>query len=124
MNIEAVCEACGHEWFPYEDVEIRLPHEANLRCPECEEYTICFFPDAEMNKEILHRRYVLDYDQKIINAKAENETLTKERDEWKERHDKLFENNTKLSHALDKLATKLDQLGIEVDNNDRNPIAG
>jgi hypothetical protein len=124
ITLEATCEACGFDWNPYEDVEIRLPHEVNLRCPECGEYTLCFYPDAEMNKEILHRRYVLGYDEKITNAQTKNETLTKERDEWKERHDKLFENNTKLSIALDKLATKLDQLGVEVDNNDRNPLTG
>lgn len=122
---KADCEFCHHTWYPFENTghTIEPPIEILLECPKCEKNTVHFFADSKMRKEILHRKYVLGYDQKIETAKKKIETLTKERDEWKNNHDKLFENNIKLTNAIDKLAKKLEQIGVEVDDDDKNPLS-
>lgn len=122
---EAGCEHCGHRWYPYEgkNLEVTPPREVELECPECGKTTICFWADEEMNREILHRRYVLGYDEKIENATKQVEKLKNERDEWKNRYDQVFQNNTKLTNAIDRLSQKLEQLGVQVDKDDKNPLS-
>lgn len=118
---DAECEHCHHTWFPFEnkDYSIKLPIEIALECPKCNKNTVHFYPDAEMNKDILRRKYVLGYDKKIENAKKKIETLTKERDEWKNRHDDKTKSNEKLIDILDRLVKKLEEVGVEVDDSDK-----
>jgi hypothetical protein len=125
--IKAECE-CGHSWYPYEgrhgSSAPSLPFEAVLTCPSCKMESVQFFADDKMKREILHQKYVLGLPKKLENAKKKIEALEKERDDWKNKHEKLLENNTKLSNAIDKLATKLEQFGAEIDENDKNPLTG
>lgn len=123
-GILAKCIHCDHNWHPYENTIVKLPHEEELICPECKEKTVFFWADEQMKKELLHQKYILKFPKQIENAKKKIEAIEKERDDWKNKHDKLLENNTKLSNAIDKLATKLEQLGVETDESDKNPLTG
>ena len=97
-------------------------------CPKCKKNTVVFFPDKKMNEEILRRKYVLNYDQKIKNLKAKKESLENEAQEWKNRYERESEKNTTLTKAVDRLSEKLEQLHIEIDENDKlndgdNPLS-
>lgn len=118
---EAKCEHCNHTWPPFKDTNrtISPPTEITLVCPNCEKKTVCFFADKEMKKEILYRRHVLGYDNKIKNATKKVEVVTKERDEWKKRYEGEYATNEKLINVLDRLVKKLEDIDVEIDDSDK-----
>ena len=67
IEFSAKCEHCNHTWFPFKGTNhtIRPPTEITLDCPNCGKKTMSFFADKKMKEEILYRRHVLGYDNKI-----------------------------------------------------------
>ena len=121
-KVRATCNHCAWKWEPY-DHEIRLPLEAVLKCPECEQITECIWLDSKMNKEMIYKKHVLGYEPKIKNASKKIEELTKERDEWKERFQNEFDKNTMLIKSIEKITTKLQELGVEIVEDKNNPLS-
>ena len=124
-NLHAICVHCNHRWIPYDKTEvISRPHEDTFKCPNCNKVTEIGWLTEEMQKERMYKKYVLGYDERTKNTEKKNRELTKDRDEWKKRYEKTFEINIKLSNSLERITKKLEELGVEVDNDDKNKLAG
>ncbi len=123
-TVNGLCEKCDNKWIVSRDNSVyQLPMELKEKCPKCGHVNILFYPDEEMNKQMMNQKYVLDLPLKFENAKKTIEKLKEERDALKVRNTELFDENKILVKAIDILTAKLEKLNIKLDGGTENPLA-
>jgi len=93
LTLQAQCEKCGHTWLPFgRFTQMRVPHFANITCPECKNQQQNTWLDSESQTKLAQKQLNLGEDKsgKILELEHKIQLLEKELELEKKKRE-LFE---------------------------------